>query len=240
MLPSWRRQRDAGRAATGPGDLTDLAPDSVTATAVAARAVATTGDAPDGRSGCSAPSSGARSPASPCSSSGSSASSSPTTRSPSRSPTSSPTSRSRSSTTPTARPSSTASPWPTATASRWRSPRCPKPVQEAHIAAEDRTFYENNGISVGGILRAVKTSVTGDAQVGGSTITQQYVKNYFLTQDRTLDPQGQGDPHRGQDRRSAKSSPRSSRSTSTPSTTAAAPTASRAPPRPTSARTSAS
>ncbi|MFM6847787.1 MAG: transglycosylase domain-containing protein [Terrabacter sp.] len=64
--------------------------------------------------------------------------------------------------------------------------RVPKYVQDAHIAAEDRTFYQNNGISVGGILRAVKTSVTGEAQVGGSTITQQYVKNYFLTQDRTL------------------------------------------------------
>ena len=64
--------------------------------------------------------------------------------------------------------------------------RVPKYVQDAHIAAEDRTFYQNNGISAGGILRAVKTSVTGEAQVGGSTITQQYVKNYFLTQDRTL------------------------------------------------------
>jgi membrane peptidoglycan carboxypeptidase len=64
--------------------------------------------------------------------------------------------------------------------------KVPKSVQEAHIAAEDRTFYQNNGISVGGILRAVKTTVTGEAQVGGSTITQQYVKNYFLTQDRTL------------------------------------------------------
>ena len=62
----------------------------------------------------------------------------------------------------------------------------PKFVQDAHIAAEDRTFYQNNGISVGGILRAVKTSVTGESQVGGSTITQQYVKNYFLTQDRTI------------------------------------------------------
>ncbi|HET7801184.1 MAG TPA: transglycosylase domain-containing protein [Humibacillus xanthopallidus] len=64
--------------------------------------------------------------------------------------------------------------------------KVPKFVQDAHIAAEDRTFYQNNGISVGGILRAVKTSVTGETQVGGSTITQQYVKNYFLTQDRTL------------------------------------------------------
>lgn len=64
--------------------------------------------------------------------------------------------------------------------------KVPKFVQDAHIAAEDRTFYQNNGISVGGILRAVKTSITGEAQVGGSTITQQYVKNYFLTQDRTV------------------------------------------------------
>ncbi|GAA2740158.1 hypothetical protein GCM10009868_01220 [Terrabacter aerolatus] len=64
--------------------------------------------------------------------------------------------------------------------------KVPKFVQDAHIAAEDRTFYQNNGISVGGILRAIKTSITGEAQVGGSTITQQYVKNYFLTQDRTI------------------------------------------------------
>lgn len=65
--------------------------------------------------------------------------------------------------------------------------RVPKHVQDAHLAAEDRTFWSNNGISIPGILRAVKTTVTGDAQqVGGSTITQQYVKNYFLTQDRTL------------------------------------------------------
>ncbi len=65
--------------------------------------------------------------------------------------------------------------------------KVPKHVQDAHLAAEDRTFWSNNGISIPGILRAVKTTVTGDAQqVGGSTITQQYVKNYFLTQDRTL------------------------------------------------------
>ncbi|MDC5696104.1 penicillin-binding protein [Intrasporangium calvum] len=65
--------------------------------------------------------------------------------------------------------------------------KVPDFVQKAHIAAEDRTFYVNNGISVGGILRAVKTSLTGEAQVGGSTITQQYVKNYFLSQDRTIE-----------------------------------------------------
>ncbi|WP_347349965.1 transglycosylase domain-containing protein [Intrasporangium sp.] len=66
----------------------------------------------------------------------------------------------------------------------------PKHVQDAHLAAEDRTFWTNSGISISGILRALKTSVTGEAQVGGSTITQQYVKNYFLTQDRTLARKG--------------------------------------------------
>lgn len=63
----------------------------------------------------------------------------------------------------------------------------PKVVQDAHIAAEDRSFYVNNGIDLMGILRAVKTGLTGDAQVGGSTITQQYVKNFYLSQDRTFD-----------------------------------------------------
>jgi len=64
--------------------------------------------------------------------------------------------------------------------------KVPKFVQDAHIAAEDRTFYQNNRISVGGILRAVKTSVTGETQVGGSTITQQYVKNYLQHRDRNI------------------------------------------------------
>ncbi|HET7397514.1 MAG TPA: transglycosylase domain-containing protein [Intrasporangium sp.] len=62
----------------------------------------------------------------------------------------------------------------------------PKAVQYAHLAAEDRSFYSNNGVSPAGILRAIKSGVSGERQVGGSTITQQYVKNYFLSQDRTL------------------------------------------------------
>ena len=65
--------------------------------------------------------------------------------------------------------------------------KVPDHVQKAHIAAEDRSFYVNNGISAGGIFRAVKTTITGETQVGGSTITQQYVKNYFLSQDRTIE-----------------------------------------------------
>lgn len=63
----------------------------------------------------------------------------------------------------------------------------PDHVQKAVLAAEDRTFYDNRGVSIQGIGRAVWGVVTGnDAAGGGSTITQQYVRNYFLTQDRSL------------------------------------------------------
>ncbi|SDP52920.1 Membrane carboxypeptidase (penicillin-binding protein) [Pedococcus dokdonensis] len=66
----------------------------------------------------------------------------------------------------------------------------PKPVQQAHLAAEDRNFYQNSGISPTGIARAVWVGLRGGATQGGSTITQQYVKNYFLTQDQTLSRKG--------------------------------------------------
>ena len=60
-------------------------------------------------------------------------------------------------------------------------------MQKAMLAAEDQDFYQNNGISPTGIARAVWVAVKGgQATQGGSTITQQYVKNYFLTADRTL------------------------------------------------------
>ncbi|NAZ83699.1 penicillin-binding protein [Kineococcus sp. R8] len=61
----------------------------------------------------------------------------------------------------------------------------PVPVQHAVLAAEDRSFYENRGVSPTGIVRALWNNVSGGSQQGGSTITQQYVKNYFLTADRT-------------------------------------------------------
>ncbi len=64
----------------------------------------------------------------------------------------------------------------------------PKHVRDAVIAAEDRDFYSNSGVSPTGIARSVWQALRGaDVQGGGSTITQQYVKNYFLTQDRTVD-----------------------------------------------------
>ena len=61
----------------------------------------------------------------------------------------------------------------------------PLVVQHAVLAAEDRSFYENRGVSPTGIARAVWNNVSGGSQQGGSTITQQYVKNYFLTSERT-------------------------------------------------------
>ncbi|MEI2731815.1 MAG: transglycosylase domain-containing protein [Dermatophilaceae bacterium] len=65
--------------------------------------------------------------------------------------------------------------------------KVPEHVRRAVIAAEDRDFYSNSGISPSGIARSVWQALRGgEVQGGGSTITQQYVKNYFLTQDRTL------------------------------------------------------
>ncbi|MDP9067671.1 MAG: transglycosylase domain-containing protein [Actinomycetota bacterium] len=54
-------------------------------------------------------------------------------------------------------------------------------IGEAVIAAEDRQFYEHNGVSVRGITRAAWANLTGgEIAQGGSTITQQYVKNAVL------------------------------------------------------------
>ncbi|MHB1472523.1 MAG: transglycosylase domain-containing protein [Dermatophilaceae bacterium] len=62
----------------------------------------------------------------------------------------------------------------------------PVHVQHALLAAEDRTFYQNSGFSPAGIARSVLVALKGGPTQGGSTITQQYVKNYFLTSDRTI------------------------------------------------------
>ncbi|MFD4441257.1 transglycosylase domain-containing protein [Nocardia sp. NPDC058519] len=63
----------------------------------------------------------------------------------------------------------------------------PYPVRDAVLAAEDRTFYTNAGYSTSGFLRAARDNVTGqDYAGGGSTITQQYVKNAFLSSERTV------------------------------------------------------
>jgi len=62
----------------------------------------------------------------------------------------------------------------------------PASMQAAAIAAEDRTFYSNRGIDLKGIIRAARNNATsGEIQGGGSTITQQYVKILYLTQERS-------------------------------------------------------
>lgn len=60
-------------------------------------------------------------------------------------------------------------------------------AQQAILAAEDRDFYNHGGFSIRGISRAIYTNLTGASGAGGgSTITQQYAKNAYLTQERTL------------------------------------------------------
>ena len=66
----------------------------------------------------------------------------------------------------------------------------PDHVQKAVIAAEDRSFYTNRGVSPTGLARAVWEGLRGSSQSGGSTITQQYVKNFYLTPDRSLTRKG--------------------------------------------------
>ncbi|TCC18971.1 transglycosylase domain-containing protein [Kribbella speibonae] len=62
----------------------------------------------------------------------------------------------------------------------------PKHVQDSVIAAEDRTFWTNPGISPSGMVRAAVNIARGEQLQGGSTITQQYVKIMYLTQERTV------------------------------------------------------
>ena len=55
------------------------------------------------------------------------------------------------------------------------------------LAAEDARFFEHGGVSVVGIVRAMLSNVkSGAIRQGGSTLTQQLVKNLFLTHERTL------------------------------------------------------
>jgi penicillin-binding protein 1A len=57
----------------------------------------------------------------------------------------------------------------------------PDYIGDAVIAAEDRDFYKHSGVSLRGIIRAGWANITGGSvQQGGSTITQQYVKNAVL------------------------------------------------------------
>ncbi|WP_367573963.1 transglycosylase domain-containing protein [Streptomyces griseoaurantiacus] len=62
----------------------------------------------------------------------------------------------------------------------------PKPVQKTFVAAENKSFYNDNGVDFRGTARGLLNTLSGKGAQGGSTITQQYVKNYYLTQDQTV------------------------------------------------------
>ncbi len=62
----------------------------------------------------------------------------------------------------------------------------PLPVQHAFVAAENKTFYTDRGVDLKGMLRAAYNTLSGHGAQGGSTITQQYVKNYYLDQNQTV------------------------------------------------------
>ncbi|MBP1765310.1 MAG: mtgA 1 [Firmicutes bacterium] len=64
----------------------------------------------------------------------------------------------------------------------------PISLQQAVIAIEDNRFYSHIGIDIEGILRAILVNIQkGSIVEGGSTITQQLVKNLFLTQEQTVE-----------------------------------------------------
>ncbi|GGW97658.1 transglycosylase domain-containing protein [Streptomyces chryseus] len=62
----------------------------------------------------------------------------------------------------------------------------PKSMQDAVIAAENESFETDWGVDPMGIARATFNMATGGETQGGSTITQQYVKNLYLDQDQTM------------------------------------------------------
>lgn len=68
------------------------------------------------------------------------------------------------------------------------SEEMPQVIRDAVVALEDERFYEHSGVDFLAILRALWANLThGEIVQGGSTITQQLIKNAFLTPDQTVD-----------------------------------------------------
>ncbi|WP_435876723.1 transglycosylase domain-containing protein [Streptomyces achromogenes] len=61
-----------------------------------------------------------------------------------------------------------------------------KDAQHAILAAEDRDFYSESAVDPKAMIRAAWNTATGKGKQSGSTITQQYVKNYYLAQEQTV------------------------------------------------------
>jgi len=62
----------------------------------------------------------------------------------------------------------------------------PQHVKNAFLAAEDKDFYSHNGFSLPGLFRAIYKNLFDDKLEGGSTITQQLIKNTILTPEKTI------------------------------------------------------
>lgn len=54
------------------------------------------------------------------------------------------------------------------------------------ITIEDETFYSHNGFDIYGILSAIKSNIFNKTSIGASTITQQYIKNTYLTNNKNI------------------------------------------------------
>lgn len=63
--------------------------------------------------------------------------------------------------------------------------KIPEDVRTAFIAIENKSFYKDSGVDLMGVGRGLFNTLRGKGTAGGSTITQQYVKNYYLTQDQS-------------------------------------------------------
>ena len=89
------------------------------------------------------------------------------------------------------------------------SNQIPAVMKNAIVAAEDRHFYSEGGISVTGILRSAYEDIKGGGSLqGGSTLTEEFAKNYYATIGTS----------RRSARRSRRSSSRSSSRTRSPRT----------------------
>jgi len=62
----------------------------------------------------------------------------------------------------------------------------PQSIKDAVVAAENRDFWTDKGISITGLARSAWVILNGGDLQGGSTITQQYVKIFYLTSDQTV------------------------------------------------------
>ncbi len=63
--------------------------------------------------------------------------------------------------------------------------KIPRMMRLAVVAAEDERFYEHQGVDPFGVVRAAYRDLSGQHLQGGSTITQQYVKNVYVGSERT-------------------------------------------------------